>query len=306
MRVHSNIIQEKRVALFESEQSRGLGLALLGVLGFSLTIPATKLAAPELGGVFVGLGRAIIAAGIAGFWLWRKKAKVPPKEVLGSLFLVALGVVIGFPLLTAIALQSVPASHATVMIGVVPLLTASVAVLRAKERLPLSFWGASVLGALLIVLYGALHSSEGVATLDLLLGASALLVAFGYAEGARLSASLGGQQVISWALVLASPLCLGIVIAFYYHNGITWPSVPALGGFLYVSVVSMFFAFIAWYKGLAAAGIARASQVQLLQPPLSLLWSSLFLQEAMDPLLLATMAGAVLCALAAARVRLSK
>ena len=276
------------------------------MLGFSFSLPATRLAAPELGAVVVGLGRAVLASIFAGALLWRVKAELPSRAQLLHLAVVALGVVVGFPLLSALALREVPASHASVTIGVVPLLTAAIASLRAKERLPLSFWAASLVGAVLVAGYALTQSGGSFAEADLFLVGGVFLVALGYAEGARLAASMGGLRVVSWALLIASPLCLLCVIINILQFGITWPSAPALGGFLYVSCISMFLAFIAWYKGLALAGVPRASQLQLLQTPLSLLWSGLFLGEEVSPALLLVCVGALACAFMAQRVRLSQ
>ena len=306
MKYINNTFLYPRVALLQDSSRRGLLWAALGVLGFSFTLPATRLAAPELGAVVVGLGRAVLAALFAGLILWRSRAELPVRSQLASLGVVALGVVFGFPLLTAMALREVSASRAVVMIGVVPVLTTLLSVLRAGERLPLSFWAASLSGAALVVGYGLSQSNDSFASADLLLAFGTILVAIGYAEGARLAVQLGGLQVVSWALVFASPICLLCVIVNISQEGITWPSVGALGGFLYVSIISMFLAFIAWYKGLALAGVPRASQLQLLQPPLSLLWAGLFLGEEVAPSLLLVCLGALLCAFLAQRVRLSQ
>jgi drug/metabolite transporter (DMT)-like permease len=305
MKNNDNTFFYKRVALLPNS-SKGLYWAALGVLGFSFSLPATRLAAPEMGAIMVGLGRAVLASVFAGLLLWKTKAPIPSRSQILSLIVVAIGVVFGFPLLSALALREVPASHAAIPVGLAPVLTALISVLRNKERLPLSFWAASLSGASLVAGYGLFHSDSSFAQMDLLLALGTILVAIGYAEGARLAVTMGGLRVVSWALVLASPLCLSCVIVHISQSGITWPSAPALAGFLYVSCISMFLAFIAWYKGLALAGVPRASQLQLLQSPLSLLWSGLFLGEEVSATLLLVCLGALACAFFAQRVRLSR
>jgi drug/metabolite transporter (DMT)-like permease len=306
MNIHDNTFISRRVALLQGDRQEGIWWAGLGVLGFSFTLPATRLAAPEMGAITVGLGRAVIAAGLAGLLLWRIRAPLPTRSQIYWLCLVAFGVVLGFPLLTALALRELPASRAAVVVGAAPMLTALIAVLQSRERLPLSFWAASLTGTSLVVGYGVSTTEASVASADLLLVFGVLLVAIGYAVGGRLAVSIGGLQVVSWALVFAAPLSLLGVIVNVAYCGITIPGADALAGFLYVSVISMFFAFIAWYKGLALAGVPKASQLQLLQAPLSLLWSGIFLGEEIPASLLMVCIGALGCAFLAQRTRLPK
>jgi drug/metabolite transporter (DMT)-like permease len=264
---------------------RGLLFGFAGVLGFSLTLPATRLAVADLDPTFVGLGRALVAALLAGIVLWLTRQSWPARTHLRGLLSVAAGVVIGFPLLSAWALRQVPASHGAIMLGLLPLATAVAGVLRAGERPSWSFWAASVAGSACVVGFalatgdGQIHSADGA-----LLGAVAA-AAFGYAEGGRLARTLGGWQVICWALLLAAPILLIPVVWSALVHGLQ-ASPGAWLGFAYVSIISMFLGFFAWYHGLALGGIARVGQVQLLQPFLTLGASAVLLHETVTPAML--------------------
>ena len=233
-----------------------------------------------------------------------RREHLPARSDLIPLALVALGVVFGFPLCSAIALRSVPAVHALVLIGLVPMATAFFAVLRNGERPSLAFWLASSLGALAVLVFGLTQAALHVAAADVWLVAAVLSVAFGYGEGARLTRKLGGWRVISWALVLSLPLTIPLSwVALAQHpltRSVSW---HALLGFAYVAVVSMYLGFFAWYRGLTRTTIARASQVQLAQPVLGLFWSWLLLGEHVNPAMLFTAGFVLVCAGCASRAR---
>ena len=253
---------------------------MLGVLCFSFTVPATRAAVPELGALLVGAGRSVIAGLLALAVLLVRRERLPARADLMPLLLVALGVVFGFPLCSAIALRSVPAVHALVIIGLVPMATALLAVLRNGERPSVSFWVSSSCGALAVFAFGFTQASLRIAAADGWLVAAVLSAAFGYGEGARLTRRLGGWRVISWALVLSLPPSLALsILALAQHPLVATVSWSALLGFGYVGVFSMYLGYFAWYRGLTATTIARASQVQLAQPVLGLLWSWLLLCE---------------------------
>lgn len=259
------------------------------MLGFSLTLTATRAAVSELGGVLVGFGRAVIAAGLALLAIALCDLSRPKREQLAPLLRTSLGIVIGFPSLTALALRSAPASHAQVFVGLAPLATALIANRHGAERLPKSFWRAAGLGALCVLVFAWLHTGGHFGAADVLLILAVALVGMGYAEGGRLARDMGGMSVVCWALVLALPITLPLtcwsLLDLDWAKGLSW---RALLGFGYVSVVSMFFAFAAWYRGLGLGGVARVSQVQLAMPLLGLLWAALFLGERIElPTLLA-------------------
>ncbi|MGH7707486.1 MAG: DMT family transporter [Vulcanimicrobiaceae bacterium] len=256
----------------------GVLLGLVGIIAFSLTLPATRVAVPQLGATFVGLGRAIVAAVLAGALLALRREPFPKRHAL-AIVTTGLGVVVGFPLFSALALRTVPAVHGAVIVGFLPAATAVFAVLRGGERPSAGFWLGSMLGLAAIVAFAEVQGAGSFRAADLFLVLAVAFAAYGYAEGGRISRELGGWRVICWALVLVAPLLL-IPVA-YDINKTGAPHADAAGwiGFAYVAIVSMFLGFFAWYAGLARGGIARVGQLQLLQVPLTLIWGVLLLRE---------------------------
>lgn len=262
-------------------ETKGMILGLLGVSAFGLTLPATRVVIPYLDPIFIGLGRAVLAAIFAALFLLWFRQKIPNRKQIYQLCIVALGVVVGFPLFSSWAMQTVPASHGGVVLGILPLITALVGVFIGNERPSFSFWLASIIGSLLVVLYALSQASGGIQKADIALLAAIFSAAVGYAVGARLSEELGSWQVICWALVLAFPFVLFPAIIY---APVSLSSMPVMGyaSFLYLALVSQLFAFFMWYRGLALGGIVRVSQVQLLQPFITLLASALLLGEVID------------------------
>jgi drug/metabolite transporter (DMT)-like permease len=263
------------------EESRGMLLGLLGVAIFSLTMPFTKIAVGQLDPVFVTLGRALGAAALAGLWLWWQRAPLPPGPALLPLGLVAAGCIVGFPLLSSIAMRTLPAAHGAVLTGVLPLATAAYTTLRGHERPSSGFWLMAVLGAAVVVAFALIQGGGGLRQADLLIFGAVGAAAVGYAEGGRLARSLGGQQVICWALLLAAPVLAPLLpwlggTALADLGRVTAPAWIAFG---YVTVFSMFVGFFFWYRGLALGGVARVGQVQLIQPFMSLLGAAVLLGE---------------------------
>ncbi|MBC6462373.1 DMT family transporter [Actinomadura sp. HBU206391] len=280
MRIQSSATEKRSIAL--PPRGAGLGLAGLGVLAFSFTFPATVLALDGLDPYLIGIGRAAVATLLAAVALAAVRAVRPRRDQWPGLAAVGLGVVFGFPLLSTLALdRGASASHAAVIIGLLPAATAVLATLRAGERPPPAFWAATAAGALCVTLFGLSHGGGGFSLADLLLFGALLAGAVGYAEGGRLARDMPGWRVICWALLLTAPVTLPVTGWLLLTGTQRW-SGGALAGFGYVSAVSMFVGFFAWYAGLARAGIARASQVQLAQPVLTLVWSALLLDERVD------------------------
>ncbi len=265
----------------QKNENRGMLSGMIGVAIFSLTLPFTRMAVAELNPVFVAMGRAVVAAMIAAFLLWRMRAIKPTTAQIKPLLLCALGVVIGFPVFSSIAMRYVPASHGAIVLGILPLATALFAALRFKERPSMGFWIMAVLGSALVIGFALLQGGGRFQMADLALFAAVVFAAMGYAEGASLSQTMGGQQVISWALILAMPLVLPLALWLGWHYGVQ-ASPGAWLGFAYVSLFSMFIGFFFWYKGLALGGTARVGQVQLLQPFMTLLGASLILGESLN------------------------
>lgn len=263
----------------------GLGYGFLGVLCFSLTLPATRAAVADLDPTIVGIGRAIVAGGLAMTVLWVTRQPIPNRQHWKSLAVVAGGVILGFPLLSAWAMQQLPASHAAVVNGILPLATAIAATIQLGERPSVRFWFASSVGSATIIVFAVISGAGQMHGADVVLLLAGVAAAFGYAEGGRLAGFMGGWQTICWALVLAAPfLILPVAIAVWQHGLNASPT--AWIGFAYVSIISQFLAFFAWYKGLALGGVARVGQIQLLQPFLTIFASALLLGEKITPITL--------------------
>lgn len=267
---------------------------LIGVVIFSGSLPATRLAVHEIDPLFLTFIRASIAGVLALILVLSFREQRPKTSQIGSLVIVALGVVIGFPLLTAMALQYVTSAHSIVFLGLLPLATAIFGVIRGGERPHQAFWVFSIIGSLLVVGFALSQNVSILQTGDLLMLASIAVCGLGYAEGAKLSRELEGWQVISWALLISLPFML---IASWATMPATFSSIStqawlALG---YVSFFSMLIGFIFWYKGLAVGGIAAVSQLQLLQPFFGLALSATLLHETVSVLMLIVTLGVIAC-----------
>ena len=270
----------------------------IGVVIFAGSLPATRLAVMDFDPVFLTAARATLAALLGGMVLRLLDQRLPTKADLPALAVVTLGVIIGFPLLSAMALQYVTSAHALVFLGILPLFTAIFAVWRGEERPPALFWLFALLGSSFVVGYAALSSGSTSLMGGLLMLGAVMACGLGYAEGGRLSRTLGGWQVISWALVLSLPIMLPIM-------WLTWPesltevSIAAWAGLIYVSLFSMFLGFVFWYRGLALGGIAAVGQLQLMQPFMGLALAALLLHEMVNMGMLISTLGAVVCVIGA-------
>jgi drug/metabolite transporter (DMT)-like permease len=252
-----------------SPETLGLLLGLLGVLAFSLTLPMTRFAVAELDPWFLAFGRMAIAGVCAAAWLAFTRAPHPARSDLGLLAWSAFGIVIGFPLLSSLALRHIPANHGAIIVGLLPFATALLAALAFGDRQPPRFWICAAIGSALVVAFAQRDGAAGAAGALLSFGNLAMLAAvfagaLGYVAGARLTVRLGGVAAILWALVFALPLTLPVALALAWidppHAG-----AAAWGAFAYVTLVSQVIGFFAWYNGLALGGIARVGQGQLLQ-----------------------------------------
>jgi drug/metabolite transporter (DMT)-like permease len=280
----------------------GLLLGALGVLGFSFSLPATRLAVADLDPWLVAFGRAVVAGALAIVVLAATRAPRPTPVQWRALALVALGVVVGFPLFTSLALHRVPASHGAVVVGMLPGATAVAAVLRAGERPTRAFWLASSAGLIAVLAFALSQGGGSLGGADVELLAAMLLCAVGYAEGGRLSRDLGGARTICWALVLSLPVTTAVAATALASSG-AHAGATAWLGFAYVSVVSMFLGFFAWYAGLARGGVAKIGQVQLAQPVLGLIWAALILGEHVGPGTVGAAIVVLACVVATQRTR---
>ena len=265
-----------------SNEIKGVILGFVGVAIFSLTLPATRIAV--VGGLdpmFVALGRAVLAAFIAGIILLITKQSVPPKRYWKRLFFVSFGIVLGFPLCMTFAMKSLPASHGGIVLGVLPLATTAAAAAFCWERPGIGFWILAILGSSLVVIFAMIEGAGDLQTADLLLLAAAAFGGIGYAMSGDLSRLLGGWQVICWALIVSLPFIIPpflwiLLDANWQVSSLTW------GGFIYVSLFSQLIGFFAWNRALALGGVSKIGQIQLLQLFMTLLGSSLLLGEEID------------------------
>ncbi|WP_395456918.1 DMT family transporter [Azospirillum melinis] len=278
----------------------GWGSGLLGVIIFSGSLPATRVAVGGFTPLFLTAARAVIAAALAAALLALLRQTWPARRDLPSLAAVAVGVVAGFPLLTALALQHITSAQSIVFIGLLPLATALFGVLRGKERPRPAFWLFSTAGSLTVAGFALWQGGGASLTGDLLMILAILLCGLGYAEGATLSRRLGGWQVISWALVLALPVMAGAAVATMPDDW-TGVAMPAWIGLGYVSVFSMLVGFVFWYRGLALGGIAGVGQLQLLQPAFGLILAGFLLREPIAWTMIAATGLVVLCVAGAKR-----
>lgn len=279
----------------------GVLWGLLGILAFSFTLPFTRIAVATINPFFMTTGRAALAALFALIVFAVVRPQRPKKNQVIRLIIVAAGVVIGFPLFTSLALQSVPSAHGTVVIALLPAVTALFVVIRTGERPSFLFWGASIAGAIAVIAFLALSNGfSGFSLPDIFLVLAVISAAIGYTEGGLLSRELGSWQTICWALIISLPVmapltAVNFVIAPLSHDPIAWLC------FLYTALFSMFLGFFAWYRGLAIGPMTSVSQVQLSQPVFTLIWSTLILGEVLTPEIL--IGGAVIIALAFIAVR---
>jgi len=270
------------------DERRGMLQGFIGVAIFSLTLPFTRMAVADIDPLLLTLARALGAAVLAACWLRRTRAPRPPRSALPGLAVVAAGCVLGFPLLSSIAMRGLPASHGAVLVGVLPLCTALCAAVRGDERPSPAFWLLALLGAGLVAGFALLQGGGGLHAADLLMFGAVAAAAAGYAEGGRLARTMDGVDVIGWALLLAAPpLALLLVLAVLRDPALATHLAQAGWrawlGFAYVTVFSMFVGFVFWYRGLALGGVARVGQVQLLQPFLTLAGAAALLGEPLTP-----------------------
>jgi drug/metabolite transporter (DMT)-like permease len=271
----------------KARETKGLWLGLAGVTIFALTLPMTRLAvgtpeAPQMSGVFIALGRAVVAAALSMVFLLATRAPLPRREDWLPLAITSGGVVFGFPLLTSIAMRHVEAVHASVIVGVLPLATAAVGAWLHRQRPSAGFWACAALGSALVVAFAMRRSGQSglaIQPADGLLLAAMGCAAVGYGWGARLSQRMRAEHVICWALVIALPFTMPAALLTRPQQAL---HTAAWWGFAYVAVFSMWLGFFAWYRGLALGGTVRVSQVQLVQPFLGMLFAVPLLGESLD------------------------
>ena len=278
-------IEKNNIAPVSAGQlAQGMFWGALGVLMFSGGIPATRLAVAELPVMFVGSGRALVAAILSVLLLWGLRQKIPARQHWPALAVVAFGAVFAYPIFSAIAMQTVDASHGTLVSSIMPLFTAIFGAWLSKQWPRAGFWLCALVGAAAVMVYAASTSSDalsaGIASGDWWLVLACFCCGLSYAQGGLLARHIGSWQVICWALVFSLPLLLPL--CWYFQPGNYDVSLNSWLGFGYLAVFSMFLGFFAWYKGLSTGGVAQVSQLQLLTPFLAFSWAALWLGESIS------------------------
>ncbi|VWD05812.1 multidrug DMT transporter permease [Burkholderia lata] len=267
----------------KTNESRGLALGTLGMLIFSLTLPMTHIVVAEMNPFLNGLGRAEVAAVLAAAVLWFRRAPLPTRRQFGTLVVAALGVVVGFPVLSAVAMHFVPSAHGAMINGLMPFAVAAYAYLFGGERPSAGFWACAAAGSAIVLFYALADGGGALAAGDLLMVGAVVVGGLGYAAGGKLAREMGGWQVICWSLVIAAPVLAfptGWLLMHHWHP----LSKGAWLAFAYVAVGSQFLGFFAWYAGLGIGGVARVGQVQLLQAFVTIGLSALLFGERIPPI----------------------
>ncbi|WP_028815415.1 DMT family transporter [Streptomyces flavidovirens] len=309
MTAHNSATRSRTVAVSSSSGGpatrtarSGTLLAALGVTAFSLTFPATAWGLEGFGPWSLVAVRSVLAALVAGAALLVLRIPVPSRRHWAGLAVVGGGVVLGFPMLTTLALQTSTTSHAAVVVGLLPLTTAALSALRTGARPSRAFWLAALAGAAVVIAFTVQQSGGALSTGDLYLFGALLVCAAGYTEGGRLAREMPGWQVIGWALVLCLPLAVpaAAVALSFEPVHLTAHSVT---GLLWVAIGSQFLGLVVWYRGMAEIGVSKASQIQLAQPLLTLFWSVALLGEHLSPAAPLAAVGVLVCIAVTQRAR---
>lgn len=301
MKAESSNILRSPVSL-PSKQPGGTLFAALGVLSFSLSFPGTVWALDGFGPWSATGVRGVIAAVIAAVALLATRSSLPTRADWPGLVVVAVGCGIGFPLLTTLALQTSSAAHSAVVIGALPMATAMISAFRTRRRESAAFWTAAGTGGATVIAFTLLQNRGEPTVADLYLFGALLLCAAGYAEGGRLSAHMPGWRVIAWGVVLAAPVNIVVSLWALPHEPMHLTS-KALVGMAYVAAISQFGGFVVWYRGMGLIGVTKASQIQLAQPLLTLVWSVLLLGEKVGPAVPFTTVTVLLCIVVTQRAK---
>ncbi|MGW0423588.1 DMT family transporter [Streptomyces sp. NPDC003015] len=302
MRVQSSAIAPTGIAVPAPARTFGTLQAALGVAAFSLTFPATAWGLEGFGPWSLVAVRSVLAALVGAGCLLALRVRMPSRRDWPGLAVVAAGVVVGFPLLTTLALQTSTTAHAAVVVGLLPLTTALFSALRMGTRPSRTFWTAALAGAAAVVAFTVQQSGGALTAADLYLFAALLVCAAGYTEGGRLARTMPGWQVIAWALVLCLPIGVPAAVLALSYEAVHLTA-HSVAGLLWVAAGSQFLGLVVWYRGMAAIGIPRASQLQLAQPLLTLVWSVLLLGEHLTVAAPLTAAAVLVCIAVTQRAR---
>jgi len=284
----------------------GLALAAIAVVMFSGTVPATRIAVASIDPIVVGVGRSVLGALIAIGYLWAIRAPWPSRRQMPGIAVVAVGAAVGFGWFSAEALRTVSATHGSIVIGLLPMLTALFGVLRTGARPRPLFWAATAAGTGVVVWYAASGvRAEPPGVGDAYLVAALILAAAAYAEGGRLAQTMPGGQVIAWGLVAALPISAPLTAAALASSPFA-PSAASLAALGYMAVFSVFVGMVLWYRGMGLVGVARVSATQLAQPLLSVVWSWLLIGEPLRPQTIVAAILVLVCVATAQRARTAR
>jgi drug/metabolite transporter (DMT)-like permease len=275
--------KESAFGIVREAPRSGTLFGALGILAFSLTFPATRAAEPAFGVVTVVAGRAAIAGLLAALLLAARHEPRPPREATGQIAVAAIGAALAFPLFTTLALRDVNSTHAAAMAGLIPAVTAGLAVLRAGERPDPRYWLATGIGLAAVLCFAAAQGAGHLSLADSYLLAAMVAAGISYTEGAILARRFGGWRVICWAVVLMLPLSVPLTLLSLTLRQPSHVTAGAMLGLAYVGAISMWGGFFFWYAGLARGGLARVGRLQLAQPVLTMIWSAAFFDEAVQP-----------------------
>jgi drug/metabolite transporter (DMT)-like permease len=275
--------KESAFAFVREAPRSGTVFGALGILAFSLTFPATRAAEPAFGVVTVVAGRAAIAGLLAVLLLAARHEVRPPREATGQIAVVAIGATLAFPLFTTLALRDVTSTHGAAMAGLIPAVTAGLAVFRAGERPDPRYWLATGIGLGAVLCFAAAQGAGHISLADSYLLAAMVAAGIAYTEGAILARTHGGRRVICWAVVLMLPLSVPLTLLSLTLRQPEHVTAGSLVGLAYVGAISMWGGFFFWYAGLARGGLARVGRLQLAQPVLTMIWSAAFFGEAVQP-----------------------
>ncbi len=274
-----------------SETARGYIFAISAVVGFGGTFIAVAMGYQSFDAITMSFGRVIPAAIAAVIALKiMKKPLLPPREALPVLFGVTGGIVIGFPLLSTLALMTVPPADAGVIGAITPIITAIIAVFIGHKKPRRMFWVAASLGsisaAVLAYLRGGNDFGGGAFWGYILLVAAMLLASMGHISGNYLAGKgFNSFQVLCWAVIISIPIQLpGAVINWSINPITTTPTAAAIIGFLFVSLFSILIGNYMLNHGFHKIGLVRGAQLQLIQPIVTMILSIVILSQPVSPI----------------------
>ena len=271
-----------------TNENKGFIFGFVGILIFSLTPPATKIAlGPDNNALtpeFITFGRSALAGIMSLIYLFFFKKKKPSVKYIFNILIVALSLSVGFPLFLSLGLIHSTSTHAAVILTLMPLMTAVFASFYFKQKASLGFWICAIIGCIVVIIYTLIHGKSNNQIIefsysDILFFISVIAGATGYVFGAKLTKIMGSVDVISWALALAMPFHLALAVYYFPIKEI--PIISWIG-FLYAALFSQWIGFFAWYKALDLGGAVRVSQIQLFMPFLTFFFSIILLGETLD------------------------